>query len=75
MSFSGLRGNALRILGFAALVALAVFLVTRIVLLWHSVLFGEQSPTALIGPLTLGTLRDLPLAQLSGFAVCGVLSH
>ncbi len=64
MSFSGLRGNALRIWGFAALVALAVFLVTRIVLLWHSVLFGEQSPTALIGPLTLGTLRDLPLAAV-----------
>lgn len=64
MSFSGLRGNALRIWGLAALVALAVFLVTRTVLLWHSVLFGEQSPAALIGPLVLGTLRDLPPAAV-----------
>ena len=64
MSFSGLRGNALRIWGLAALVALAVFLVTRTVLLWHSVRFGAQSPAALIGPLVLGTLRDLPPAAV-----------
>jgi phosphoglycerol transferase MdoB-like AlkP superfamily enzyme len=62
MFFRGLNGNALRVWGLAALVALAVFLVTRIALLWHSVLFGDQSPGALIGPLALGTLRDLPPA-------------
>lgn len=60
--FKGLNGSALRVWGLAAATALAVFFVTRVVLLAHSVLASEQPLAALLGSLALGTLRDLPVA-------------
>ena len=63
--FKGLNGSALRVWGFTAVVALAVFLVTRIALLAYSVLFNDQSLRDLLGPLAIGTLRDLPVAAVA----------
>lgn len=60
--FSGLNGSALRVWGLATLVALIVFFVTRCALLAHAVLFSDQTLAGLLGPLALGTLRDLPTA-------------
>ena len=60
--FRGLNGYALRVWGLAAVAALAVFFLTRVALLAHSVLASEQPLAALLGPLALGTLRDLPVA-------------
>lgn len=60
--FKGLNGSALRVWGFAALVALAVFSVTRLALLGYSVLFSDQSLRDLLAPLAIGVLRDLPVA-------------
>ena len=60
--FSGLNGSALRVWGLTTLVALIVFFVTRCALLAHAVLFSDQTLAGLLGPLALGTLRDLPTA-------------
>lgn len=60
--FKGLNGSALRVWGFAVLVALAVFSVTRLALLGYSVLFSDQSLRDLLAPLAIGALRDLPVA-------------
>ncbi len=60
--FAGLKGSALRVWGLATLVALAVFFVTRCALLAHAVMFSDQALNSLLGPLALGTLRDLPTA-------------
>ncbi len=60
--FSGLNGSALRVWGLTTLVALIVFFVTRCALLAHAVLFSDQTLSGLLGPLMLGTLRDLPTA-------------
>ena len=62
--FDGLNGQALRVWGLTALVAMAVFLLTRSVLLVHAVLFSQQTPDALLAPLLLGTLRDIPAAAV-----------
>ena len=60
--FRGLNGYALRVWGLATVAAIAVFFVTRVALLAHSVLASEQPLAALLGPLVLGSLRDLPVA-------------
>lgn len=60
--FRGLNGYALRVWSLAAVATLVVFFVTRVALLAHSVLASEQPLAALLGPLALGTLRDLPVA-------------
>lgn len=59
-----LNGRPLRIWGLTALVAWFVFLVTRLVLLGHSILFSEQQASNLLGGVFLGILRDLPIAAL-----------
>ena len=63
--FKGLNGSALRVWGFATLVALAVFSVTRLGLLGYSVLFNDQLLSDLLAPLAIGTLRDLPVAAVA----------
>lgn len=62
--FSGLNGNALRVWGLTALLALGVFFVTRLVLLAHAVVFSEQPAGGLLGAVALGLLRDLPAAAV-----------
>ncbi len=62
--FPVLNGPALRLWGLAAVVALAVFLVTRVVLLTQSVMFSEQQAGALLSSLALGSLRDIPAAAV-----------
>ncbi len=60
--FGGLNGYALRFWGLNALLAMAVFFVTRLVLLGHAVMFSQQSVGALLGAFLLGSLRDIPAA-------------
>ena len=62
--FNGLNGPALRVWGLTALLAMGVFLLTRGVLLVHSVLASQQAPGGLLGALALGTLRDIPAAAM-----------
>jgi len=62
--FNGLNGPALRVWGLTALLAMGVFLLTRGVLLAHSVLASQQSLSALLGAFALGTLRDIPAAAM-----------
>jgi len=61
---NGFKGPALRVWGLATLLALAVFFVTRIVLLGHSSMYSEQAVSGLLGGLMLGVLRDIPVAAL-----------
>jgi phosphoglycerol transferase MdoB-like AlkP superfamily enzyme len=58
------RGLPLRVLLVATLVALAVFSLTRVVLLGHAISFAEQSPSVLLSALALGALRDIPVAVM-----------
>jgi len=60
----GLKAPALRVWGLATLLALGIFLATRIALLAHSTLYSEQTVGGLIGGLGLGILRDLPVATI-----------
>lgn len=62
--FNGLKGNAFRVWGLTAVLAFGVFLLTRIVLLVHAVMFGQQTVDGLIGALALGLLRDIPAAAV-----------
>ena len=59
-----LNGRPLRVWGLAALVAWLVFLVTRLALLGHSVMFSEQALGGLLGGVMLGMLRDLPVVLM-----------
>lgn len=60
MSLSLLSGRpALRVWSLATLVAAVVFVVTRVVLLGHSVYFSGQPAGALLGALWRGAGRDL----------------
>jgi len=61
---NGFKGPALRVWGLATLLALAVFFVTRIVLLGHSSMYSEQAVSGLLGGLMRGVLRDIPVAAL-----------
>src|SRR6185369_5873956 len=56
------NGNALRVWGLTAALALTVFLLTRVVLLGHAVMFGGQTIEGLLPALGLGLLRDIPAA-------------
>jgi len=60
----GLKGPAVRVWLLATLLALAVFFVTRIVLLGHSSMYSEQAVGGLLGGLMLGVLRDIPVAAV-----------
>lgn len=62
--FPALNGGALRVWGLATLVALAVFSLTRLVLLGHSVWFSDQAISVLLGALGRGFLRDIPAAAV-----------
>ena len=62
--FQSLNGRPLRVWGLAALVAWLVFLVTRLALLGHSVMFSEQALGGLIGGVLLGMLRDVPVVLM-----------
>lgn len=62
--FNGLNGHALRVWGLTTLMAMAVFLLTRLALLAHSVLFSQQAVGGLLGSLALGVLRDVPAAAV-----------
>ena len=62
--FRALNGSAIRLWGLTALVAMAVFLVTRGVLLAQLVLASDQSFSALLGGLALGSWRDIPAAAV-----------
>lgn len=59
-----LHTPALRLWGLTTLIALAVFLVSRLALFGHAVLLGGQPAEALVGALALGLLRDLPMAAV-----------
>ena len=54
----------MRVWGLAALLAITIFLVTRMVLLVHAAVFSHEAIGGLIGALLLGLLRDLPLAAV-----------
>jgi phosphoglycerol transferase MdoB-like AlkP superfamily enzyme len=62
--FDKLNGSFWRVWALTALVAMAVFLLTRLTLLAHSVQFSQQSLPGLLGALALGVLRDVPAAAL-----------
>lgn len=62
--FPGLNGAALRVWGLTALVAMAVFFATRLVLLVHAVAVSGQALDGLLGALALGVLRDMPAAAV-----------
>jgi len=62
--FDGLNGHALRVWGLTGLIAMGVFLLTRIVLLVHAVIFSQQTLDVLLVPLALGVLRDIPAAAV-----------
>ncbi len=47
-----------------ALIALAVSLLTRVVLFVHSVMFAEQPADALLRAIALGLLRDVPVVMV-----------
>ena len=55
---NGWQGNALRVWGLMALLAIAVFFLTRAVLLAHSVVSSQQPLSGLLSALALGSLRD-----------------
>lgn len=59
-----LNGRPMRVWALSAFLAWVVFLVTRFVLLGHSVMFSEQAPGALFGAVLLGMLRDVPVVLL-----------
>ncbi|WP_265946370.1 LTA synthase family protein [Dechloromonas sp. A34] len=60
----GSNGNALHVWGLTAALALGVFLLTRIVLLGHALMFGGQTVDSLLPALGLGFLRDIPAAAV-----------
>ena len=60
--FTGLNGHAVRVWWLSALLALAIFSLTRAGLLAHSVFFSQQSVSGLLGAFAWGLLRDLPAA-------------
>ncbi|WP_428826736.1 LTA synthase family protein [Azonexus sp. IMCC34842] len=62
--FDGLNGHGLRVWGLTGLIAMGVFLLTRIVLLVHAVIFSQQTLDVLLVPLALGVLRDIPAAAV-----------
>ncbi len=64
MRFEGLKGQAMRVWGLTALIALGVFIVTRAVLFGHSVVVGQQAVDALVPGFLLGALRDIPAAAV-----------
>ncbi len=59
-----LNGRPLRVWGLFALLAWLVFLVTRLALLGHSVMFSEQALGGLLGGVLLGMLRDVPVVLM-----------
>ena len=59
-----LNGRPLRVWGLFALLAWLVFLVTRLALLGHSVMFSEQALGGLLGGVLLGVLRDVPVVLM-----------
>ena len=59
-----LNGRPMRVWALSAFLAWVVFLVTRFVLLGHSVMFSEQAPGALFGAVLLGMLRDVPVVLM-----------
>ncbi|MBK7463927.1 MAG: sulfatase-like hydrolase/transferase [Betaproteobacteria bacterium] len=62
--FNGWQGNALRVWGLMALLAMAVFFLTRAVLLAHSVVSSQQPLSGLLSALALGSLRDIPVVAM-----------
>ncbi len=60
----GLTGRALRVWGLSGLVALGVFVLTRVVLLTHSVVIGQQALEGLVPAFLLGIVRDIPAAAV-----------
>lgn len=61
---NALNAPALRCWALHSLIALAVFVITRLALFAHAVVFGGQPADALLGALALGVLRDLPAAAV-----------
>jgi hypothetical protein len=59
-----LNGRPMRVWALSAFLAWVVFLVTRFVLLGHSVMFSEQAPGGLFGAVLLGMLRDVPVVLM-----------
>ena len=54
----------MRVWGLGMLVALGVFLLTRVVLFAHSVVIGQQSVDGLLPGFLLGIVRDIPAAAV-----------
>lgn len=59
-----LNGNPLRVWGLTAVLALVVFLLTRVILMGHALVFGGQTFDSLFPALGLGVLRDIPAAAV-----------
>lgn len=62
---ASLFGAALRLWGFTAFLAWAVFLLTRLVLLGHAMVVGQQTLLTLLPAMFAGFWRDLPVAAIA----------